>query len=100
MEKAKHSIEFEAEIDRKGRVEFSRTVAHELHLKEGSKVTVRIIGGVLSKELTARDVSDEEVERIGTIQFEDREHVIRFLRSEGALISNERFRKRVKGRTA
>ena len=100
MEKAKHSIEFEAEIDRKGRVEFSRTVAHELHLKEGSKVTVRIIGGVLSKELTARDVSDEEVERIGTIQFEDREHVIRFLRSEGALMSNGRFRKRAKGRTA
>jgi hypothetical protein len=100
MEKAKHSIEFEAEIDRKGRVEFSRTVANELRLKEGSKVTVRIIGGVLSKELTARDVSDEEVERIGTIQFEDREHVIRFLRSEGALMSNGRFRKRVKGRTA
>ena len=100
MEKAKHSIEFEAEIDRKGRVEFSRTVANELRLKEGSKVTVRIIGGVLSKELTARDVSDEEVERIGTIQFEDREHVIRFLRSEGALMSNGRFRKRAKGRTA
>jgi hypothetical protein len=100
MEKAKHSIEFEAEIDRKGRVEFSRTVANELRLKEGSTVTVRIIGGVLSKELTARDVSDEEVERIGTIQFEDREHVIRFLRSEGALMSNGRFRKRAKGRTA
>jgi hypothetical protein len=100
MEKAKHSIEFEAEIDRKGRVEFSRTVANELCLKEGSKVTVRIVGGVLSKELTARDVSDEEVERIGTIQFEDREHVIRFLRSEGALMSNGRFRKRAKGRTA
>ncbi len=100
MEKAKHSIEFEAEINREGRVQFSRTVAHELHLKEGSKVTVRIIGGVLSRELTARDVSDEEVEHIGTIQFEDREHVVRFLRSEGALMSNGRFRMRVKGRTA
>ena len=100
MEKAKHSIGFEAEINREGRVQFSRSVTHELQLKEGSKVTVRIIGGVLSKELTARDVSDEEVERIGTIQFEDREHVVRFLRSEGALMSNGRFRKRAKGRTA
>lgn len=100
MEKAKHSAEFEAEIDPEGRVQFSRAVAHELHLKEGSKVTVRIFGGVLSKELTARDVSDDEVERIGTIQFEDREHVVRFLRSEGALMSNKRFRKRVKGLTA
>ncbi len=100
MEKAKHSVEFEYEIDREGRVQFTRAVAHELHLTEGSKVTVRIIGGVLSKELTARNVSDEEVERIGTIQFEDREHVVRFLRSEGALMSNGRFRKRAKGRTA
>jgi hypothetical protein len=100
VEKAKHSVEFEAEIDREGRVQFSRAVAHELQLKEGSKVTVRIIGGVLSKELTARDVSVEEVERIGTIQFEDREHVVRFLRSEGALVSNRRFRKRARGNTA
>lgn len=100
MEKAKHSIEFEAEIDSEGRVQFSRRVAHEVHLKEGSKVTVRITGGVLSKELTARDVTDEEVERIGTIQFEDRDHVVRFLRSEGALLSNGGFRRRAKGRTS
>lgn len=100
MEKAKHSVEFKTEIDREGKVQFSRAVAHELYLKEGSSVTVRIIGGVLSKKLTARDVSDEEVERIGTIQFEDREHVVRFLRSEGALVRNTRFRKRAKRSTA
>lgn len=100
MEKAKHSVEFEAEINREGRVQFSRTVAHELQLKQGSKVTVRIIGGVLSKELTARGVSADEVEHIGTIQFEDREHVVRFLRSEGALVNNRRFRTRARGSTA
>lgn len=100
MEKAKHSIEFEAEVNREGRVQFSRQVAHELNLKEGGKVTVRVIGGVLSKELTARDVSDEEIERIGAIQSEDRDHVVRFLRSEGTLANNGRFRKRAKGRRA
>ena len=100
MEKARHSVEFEYEIDGDGKVQFSRSIAHELQLKEGSKVTVRIVGGVLSKDLTARDVSNEEVERIGSVQFEDREHVVRFLRSEGTLKSNGRFRKRTKGRTA
>ena len=97
MEKAKHSVEFEAEVDRDGKVQFSRNVAGELSLSHGSKVTVRIVGGVLSKGLTARNVSDEEIERIGKIQFEDREHVVRFLLSEGKLSSNGALRKRIQG---
>jgi len=97
MEKAKHSIEFEAEVDGDGRVQFSRPVAGELSLSHGSKVTVRIVGGVLSKGLTARNVSDEEIEHIGKIQYEDRDHVVRFLSSEGILSDNSAFRKRVKG---
>lgn len=100
MEKAKHSIEFEAEVGGEGKVHFSRTVARELHLKKGARVTVRIIGGVLSKELTARNVSDEEIERIGRMQFEDREHVVKFLSSEGALSNDRAFRKRAKGLAA
>ena len=99
MEKAKHSVVFEAEIGREGKVEFSREVGRELHLTEGSKITVRITGGVLSKDLTARDVSDEEIEQIGSMQFEDREHVVRFLSSEGVLKNNRRFQQRAKGRT-
>jgi hypothetical protein len=97
MEKAKHSVEFEAEVDGDGRVHFSRAVASELSLPRGSKVTVRIVGGVLSKTLTARNVSDEEIERIGKLQFEDREHVVRFLLSEGMLSDSNALRKRVKG---
>ena len=98
MEKAKHSIAFEAEINGDGRVQFSEPVADELRLKAGAKVTVSIAGGVLSKELTARDVSNEEIERIGNIQLEDREQVVKFLLSEGSLSHSSVFRKRVKGR--
>lgn len=97
MEKARHSIEFEAEIDGEGRVHFSRAIGNELKLAGGAKVTVRIVGGVLSKELTAREVSDEEIERIGNLQFEDREHVVRFLLSEGTQTKNRAFCKRLKG---
>jgi hypothetical protein len=100
MEKAKHSIEFEAEVDGEGTVHFSRAVSRELHLNKGARVTVRIIGGVLSKELTARNVTDEEIERIGRVQFEEREQVVKFLSSEGALSRNRPFRKRAKGLAA
>ena len=97
MEKAKHSVAFEAEVDGDGRVQFSRAVAGELSLARGSKVTVRIVGGVLSKGLTARNVSEEEIERIGKVQFEDREHVVKFLLSEGTLSGSNAFRKHIKG---
>jgi hypothetical protein len=42
-------------------------------------------------------VSEEEIERIGKVQFEDREHVVKFLSSEGMLSGNNAFRKRIKG---
>ena len=97
MEKAKHSVAFEAEVEEGGRVHFSRAIGGALQLRQGAKVTVHIVGGVLSRELAARNVTDEEIERIGTVQFEDREHVVKFLRSEGALAGSRGFRKRAKG---
>jgi hypothetical protein len=96
MEKAKHSVVFEAEVDGGGRVHFSRQVAEQLGVKSGAKVTVRIVGGVLSRELTARNVSDEEIERIGNVQFEDRDQVVKFLSCEGILGGDPAFRKRVR----
>jgi hypothetical protein len=97
MEKAKHSVEFEAEVDGEGKVQFSRFVTDDLWLKRGAKVTVRIVGGVLSSELTARDVSDEEIERIGNLQLEDRDQVVKFLLSEGTLAKDRAFKERRKG---
>ena len=99
MEKAKHSVEFEAEIDNEGRVHFTRSVAGYLQVARGAKVTVRIVGGVLSRELSARNVTDEEIERIGNVQLEDRDQVVKFLSSEGALAKDRAFRKRTKGLT-
>ncbi len=41
-------------------------------------------------------MSNEEIERIGKVQFEDREHIVRFLSSEGKLSDNNAFRKRMR----
>ncbi len=96
MEKAKHSVTFEADVDAGGAVHFSRLIADELGVKAGARVTVRIVGGVLSRELTARNVSDEEIEQIGNVQLEDRVQVVKFLRCEGILFKDTSFKKRMK----
>lgn len=90
MEKAKHSVQFEGVVDAQGRVTFSKGVP-SLQLKPGAKVTVHIFGGVLSKRLTALGVTEEEIERIGAVQLEDRDHVMSFLSSQGVLSRNRRF---------
>lgn len=84
MEKPKHSVRFEAIIGNDGKVTFSKKV-HELGLKPGSVVTVNIFGGTISKQLKRLNVTDEEVELIGSRQFEARENVVAFLRSQGSL---------------
>jgi hypothetical protein len=84
MEKAKHSVRFEARIDRQGTVNLFKHVG-ALQLSPGSVVTVKIFGGSLSKQLTVLGVTDEEIEQIGEQQMEDREHVESFLSSQGAL---------------
>lgn len=95
MEKPKHSIRFQAEVDADGHVKFSRMVP-DLQLRSGSKVTVKIFGGVLSDRLTKLDVTEEEIELIGDVQLEDREHVMRFLSVQGSMKNNKGFSLRLK----
>lgn len=99
MEKAKHSMQFEAEVDARGHVTFSRGVL-PLRLAPGTKVTVNIFGGVVSEQLTQLGVTEAEIEQIGNMQFEDREHVMSFLSSQGTLSGNKRFAARLKRMTA
>lgn len=84
MEKPKHSIRFEAEVDGDGTVSISKSV-RDLQVKPGARVTVTVFGGVLSERLSALGVTEEEIERIGNMQLEDREHVVTFLSSQGVL---------------
>ena len=99
MEKAKHSVQFEAEVDAKGQVSFTKPV-HNLQLKPGAKVTVNIFGGVLSHALTKLNVTETEIEQIGNMQYEDREHVMTFLAAQGTLSANKHFAERVQRMSA
>jgi hypothetical protein len=95
MEKAKHSIRFEAEVTKEGKISFSKKV-DELQLPIGAKVTVNIFGGVLSEQLTKLGVTEEEIEQIGNTQYEDRQHVMTFLASQGSMSGETGFAGRMK----
>jgi len=95
MEKAKHSVQFEAGVDENGKISFSKSV-NELQLKPGEKVTINIFGGVLSERLTTLNVTETEIELIGKTQLEDRQHVMSFLASQGAMAKNKNFVSRMK----
>jgi len=95
MEKAKHSVQFQAEVDANGKVSFSKSV-NELQLKPGEKVTINIFGGVLSERLTTLNVTEAEIEQIGKTQLEDRQHVMTFLSSQGTMAKNKSFVSRMK----
>lgn len=94
MEKAKHSIRFESEVQKDGSVQFKKYV-DALQMNPGDKVTVNIFGGTISKDLARIFATEEEIEIIGTTQYEDRENIITFLSSQGTLTDAKTFRKRI-----
>ena len=49
---------------------------------------VRLTAKALSAELKASNVSEAEIERIGSLQLESRDQVVKFLLSEGALVKS------------
>ena len=96
MEKDRQSIEFEATVTKDGALMVPPSILERFLLKQGSIVHVRMTARRLSKRLKERTVTEEEVERIGGLQLEPRESVIRFLTAEGSLASGSSFRKRAK----
>lgn len=83
-ESPRESVEFEGAIDRKGRITVPSHIIREFG-KRGGRVHVRLTTNTISAGLRERDVSEREIERIGAMQLESREQVVKFLLSEGAL---------------
>ena len=86
------SVEFETTLDQSGKIVVPESVLKEFGKHSGA-VHIRLTAKTIASELKARDVREEEIERIGNIQLESRDQVVRFLFSEGALMkSGERKR--------
>lgn len=87
------SFEFEASIDEKGKITLPSKIAGELR-KSSGLIHVRLTAKALSSELKNRDVVEGEIERIGNLQLESREQVVKFLLSEGVLNKNSMRRRK------
>ena len=63
-------------------------------LREGTRVTIRLTEGVVSRSLRDRRVTEDEIEQIAERQLEQRDNIIRFLEAEGGLSNDSVFARR------
>ena len=93
MEHQSSGNEFEARIDHDGKI----TVPSRLvQLYSGKKLHIRIHREEVSIRLRDKDVTEEEIDRISSVQHESHEQVVKFLLSEGALFESPAFKRRAK----
>jgi DNA-binding transcriptional regulator/RsmH inhibitor MraZ len=98
VEQKKDRFEFEGRIDGKGRIAVPAHVyAHLKSMREGA-IHVQLSGIHIARALRAKGVSEEEVSQIVSVQRETREHVVRFLLSEGRLLTHSARTRRRNGR--
>jgi len=82
-EKEDRDLLFETVMAADGSVRFPPEISRGF--RAGERIVIRVQSAPLARELAARGISDEEVQKIASRQLESRERVLRFLLSEGAL---------------
>ena len=96
MKRVKESVEAEIRVERDGKGILPASLLRQLAATPGAKVRVRVTSRALGNGLTARGVTEEEIEAIAALQIEGRANVVSFLSSEGALSADSGFRRRAK----
>ena len=96
MKSVKGSAEAEIRVENDGSAVLPKSFLRGLHAGPGSSVRVRVTSKTLDHNLLLRGVTEEEIELISALQFEQRANVIAFLVSEGALSADKRFRRRTR----
>ena len=94
MDDHRASIEFEGVVDEHGKIAVPTAVLAGLDRKSRSTLHVRLTSKVISTALSKNNVTEEEIDRIGGMQLETREQVVKFLLSEGTLHRNGAFERR------
>lgn len=89
--------EFDLMVAEDGSVVIPSEQLKRLNLNPGSNVKLHLKGQTLSEELKQHGVTDDEIERIASLQLEPIENVIRFLLTESSQSTNLEFKKRARG---
>jgi len=90
----RRSLEFEARIADDGTITVPPQMLEALGSHARSRLNIRLTSATLAGELQINGVTEEELERIASMQLESREQVIDFLLSEGALAKPPASRRR------
>jgi len=93
-QKLRHAVEFEGRVEQDGFLSVPPAMLEELELKTHDVVSVRLVTKNAAALLRGRNVSDEEIDRISSVQMESLEQVVKFLLSEGALREHRRKKSR------
>jgi len=94
MEKPYPSLECEVRIGHGGVITLPPTIA--ARFQEEKRITVRVTDGSVSSKLRKRGVTEEEIEQIASLQWEQRENVLGFLETEGIFPRSSPFARRSK----
>jgi len=89
--------EFDFMVAEDGSVGIPSEQLDRLNLRPGSKVRIHVKGQALPDELRQPGVTDDEIERIASLQHEPVENVTRFLLTESSQSMNAEFKKRARG---
>lgn len=94
MDQDRKSVEFETVIDEDGRITIPPNLLEQVDTGRRRKISVRLTSASLTRTLKERGVTEDEIERIGDLQLEPREQVVKFLLTEGAFSDHPAMRKR------
>ena len=83
--KATATIEFDAEI-KHGMIQLPSHIADKIAQAGVTKLSIRLMSKSVSDRLKRVGVTEEEIDRISSLQLESREHVLSFLESQGSLV--------------
>ncbi|MDH4070481.1 MAG: hypothetical protein OEV30_08655 [Ignavibacteria bacterium] len=81
---------FEGRVGTDGTIVIPPSVLEALDLRPRGAVSVRLVTVDARALLNEREVPDEEIERISSLQLESTDQVVKFLLSEGSLKSRRR----------
>lgn len=96
MKGSKETLELDVRVEGNGTAIIPARRLQGLGVRPGSRIRVKLIPRNLSRKLVLRGVTEGEIEHIGTLQLEPRSTVLQFLSSEGALVADRKFRRRIK----
>ncbi len=95
MRERKLRVRIAGVVAAEGSISVDPGALRRIGLQKGTKIDLEVVVGAVPKALQRRGVTEAEIDRIASVQVEERENVLDFLESEGSLAGSKSFARRV-----